>query len=263
MDEDMRQLVESVRERGLILPILVRRKEDGRYEIVSGHRRRKACELAGYTSVPAEIREMTRDEAVVLMVESNLQRSRILPSEKAFAYRMRVEALKRQQGTRSDLTSVPVGQKLTTREMVAAFSPDCNTQIQRFIRLTELDPQILEMVDEGQIGLRPAVELSYLRPEEQEKLAELMELTGRTPSHAQAIRLRAFSRDCVLGPHIMEAILGEEKPNQKEQIRLKYEDARPYIPKDVPPEQTGAYILKALAHYKRYRERTAGGRDSR
>ena len=140
---------------------------------------------------------------------------------------------------------------------------ESKNQIYRLIRLTELDPQILEMVDEGQIGLRPAVELSYLRPEEQEKLAELMELTGRTPSHAQAIRLRAFSRDCVLGPHIMEAILCEEKPNQKEQIRLRYEDARPLIPKDIPPEQAGAYILKALEHYKRYRERTAGGRDSR
>lgn len=260
----MRQLVESVRERGLILPILVRKKEDGRFEIVSGHRRRKACELAGYTSVPAEIREMTRDEAVVLMVESNLQRSRILPSEKAFAYRMRLEAMKR-QGTRTDLTSDPVGPKLGTRSncQLADEVGNSTSQIKRYIRLTELDPQILEMVDEGQIGLRPAVELSYLRPEEQEKLAELMELTGRTPSHAQAIRLRTFSRDCVLGPHIMEAILCEEKPNQKEQIRLRYEDARPYIPKDVPPEQTGAYILKALAHYKRYRERTAGGRDSR
>lgn len=258
----MRQLVESVRERGLILPILVRRKEGGRYEIVSGHRRRKACELAGYTSVPAEIREMTRDEAVVLMVESNLQRSRILPSEKAFAYKMRLEAMKR-QGERTDLTLSPVETKLRSSEIIAKSSGDSRAQVDRLIRLTELDPQILEMVDEGQIGLRPAVELSYLRPEEQEKLAELMELTGRTPSHAQAIRLRAFSRDCVLGPHIMEAILGEEKPNQKEQIRLRYEDARPYIPKDVPPEQAGAYILKALEHYKRYRERTAGGRDSR
>ena len=259
----MRQLVESVRERGLILPILVRKKEDGRYEIVSGHRRRKACELAGYTSVPAEIREMTRDEAVVLMVESNLQRSRILPSEKAFAYKMRYEAMKRQSGERTDLTCGPVGPRLKTSEMLANDTDESSTQIKRYLRLTELDPQILEMVDEGQIGLRPAVELSYLRPEEQEKLAELMELTGRTPSHAQAIRLRAFSRDCVLGPHIMEAILGEEKPNQKEQIRLRYEDARPLIPKDIPPEQAGAYILKALEHYKRYRERTAGGRDSR
>ena len=261
----MRQLVESVRERGLILPILVRKKEDGRYEIVSGHRRRKACELAGYTSVPAEIREMNRDEAVVLMVESNLQRSRILPSEKAFAYRMRLEAMKRVSGRPSKNNCSPLGNNYGTKssDEFAEMIGESKNQIYRLIRLTELDPQILEMVDEGQIGLRPAVELSYLRPEEQEKLAELMELTGRTPSHAQAIRLRTFSRDCVLGPHIMEAILGEEKPNQKEQIRLRYEDARPYIPKDVPPEQTGAYILKALEHYKRYRERTAGGRDSR
>ena len=173
MDEDMDQLVESVKERGVITPVTLRRKEDDRYETVSGHRRIKACELAGLETVPAEIKELTRDEAILLMVDSNLQRSCILPSEKAMAYKMRVEALKRQQGVRTDLTSVPLGQKLesrTTREIVADNSPDSYTQIQRYIRLTELAPDLLQMVDEGKIAMRPAVELSYLNDIEQQDL---------------------------------------------------------------------------------------------
>ena len=255
LDEDMDQLIESVKNRGVITPITLRRKEDGRYEIVSGHRRRKACELAGLETVPAEIKELTRDEAIILMVESNLQRSVILPSEKAFSYKMRLEAMKRQQGERTDLTSVPVGQKLSTREMIAENAPDSNTQIQRYIRLTELAPELLDLVDEGKIAMRPAVELSYLNDEEQQDLLPAMELADATPSHAQAIKMRKFSQDGKLTPEVIESIMCEEKPNQKEKVSIRYEDARKYIPSSVPYKDTGAFILKALEYYHRHLER--------
>ena len=255
LDEDMDQLIESVKSRGVITPITLRRKEDGRYEIVSGHRRRKACELAGLETVPAEIKELTRDEAIILMVESNLQRSVILPSEKAFSYKMRLEAMKRQQGERTDLTSVPVGQKLSTREMIAENAPDSNTQIQRYIRLTELAPELLDLVDEGKIAMRPAVELSYLNDEEQQDLLPAMELADATPSHAQAIKMRKFSQDGKLTPEVIESIMCEEKPNQKEKVSIRYEDARKYIPSSVPYKDTGAFILKALEYYHRHLER--------
>ncbi len=255
LDEDMDQLIESVKNRGVITPITLRRKEDGRYEIVSGHRRRKACELAGLATVPAEIKELTRDEAIILMVESNLQRSVILPSEKAFSYKMRLEAMKRQQGERTDLTSVPVGQKLSTREMIAENAPDSNTQIQRYIRLTELAPELLDLVDEGKIAMRPAVELSYLNDKEQQDLLPAMELADATPSHAQAIKMRKFSQDGKLTPEVIESIMCEEKPNQKEKVSIRYEDARRYIPSSVPYKDTGAFILKALEYYHRHLER--------
>ncbi len=255
LDEDMEQLVESVKSRGVITPITLRRKEDGRYELVSGHRRRKACELAGLETVPAEIKELTRDEAIILMVESNLQRSVILPSEKAFSYKMRLEAMKRQQGERTDLTSVPVGQKLSTREMIAENAPDSNTQIQRYIRLTELVPELLDLVDEGKIAMRPAVELSYLNDKEQQDLLPAMELADATPSHAQAIKMRKFSQDGKLTPEVIESIMCEEKPNQKEKVSIRYEDARKYIPSSVPYKDTGAFILKALEYYHRHLER--------
>lgn len=255
LDEDMEQLIESVKNRGVITPITLRRKEDGRYEIVSGHRRRKACELAGLATVPAEIKELTRDEAIILMVESNLQRSVIQPSEKAFSYKMRLEAMKRQQGERTDLTSVPVGQKLSTREMIAENAPDSNTQIQRYIRLTELAPELLDLVDEGKIAMRPAVELSYLNDKEQQDLLPAMELADATPSHAQAIKMRKFSQDGKLTPEVIESILCEEKPNQKEKVSIRYEDARKYIPSSVPYKDTGAFILKALEYYHRHLER--------
>ena len=255
LDEDMDQLIESVKSRGVITPITLRRKEDGRYEIVSGHRRRKACELAGLATVPAEIKELTRDEAIILMVESNLQRSVILPSEKAFSYKMRLEAMKRQQGERTDLTSVPVGQKLSTREMIAENAPDSNTQIQRYIRLTELAPELLDLVDEGKIAMRPAVELSYLNDEEQQDLLPAMELADATPSHAQAIKMRKFSQDGKLTPEVIESIMCEEKSNQKEKVSIRYEDARKYIPSSVPYKDTGAFILKALEYYHRHLER--------
>ena len=225
LDEDMDQLVESVKERGVITPITLRQKADGRYEIVSGHRRRKACELAGLATVPAEIKELTRDEAIILMVESNLQRSTILPSEKAFSYKMRLEAMKR-QGQRTDLTSGPAGQKLDSRDELASATNDSGRQIQRYIRLTELIPDLLTMVDEGRIALRPAVELSYLGKLEQQDLAAAIGLSLATPSHAQAIKLRTFSREGKLSPAVIESIMCEEKPNQKEKINIKYAEAR-------------------------------------
>ena len=254
LDEDMDQLVESVKERGVITPITLRRKTDGRYEIVSGHRRRKACELAGLATVPAEIKELTRDEAIILMVESNLQRSTILPSEKAFSYKMRLEAMKRQQGERTDLTSAPLEQK-SSREALAEKSPDSHAQIQRYIRLTKLIPDLLAMVDEGRIALRPAVELSYLGKLEQQDLVAAIGLSLAPPSHAQAIKLRSFSKEGKLSPAVIESIMCEEKPNQKEKINIKYAEARKYIPSSVPYEQTGAYILKALEYYHRHLER--------
>ena len=267
MDEDMQQLVESIKERGLITPVIVRKKEDGRYEIVSGHRRKKACEIAGLTTIKAEVREMTRDEAIIMMVESNLQRSVILPSEKAFSYKMRLEAMKR-QGARTDLdgTLRPVGAKSRDNrsdELLAEAVTDSARQILRYIRLTELLPPILDMVDEGKIGLRPAVELSYLTKKEQEMLIAAMDYAQCTPSHAQAIRMRAFSQDGTLGPHVMENILNEEKPNQKERISIRYEDARKYIPSNVPYNKTGEYIMKSLEFYQNHLARQKDGRDGR
>ena len=254
LDEDMEQLIESVKNRGVITPITLRRKEDGRYEIVSGHRRRKACELAGLAAVPAEIKELTRDEAIILMVESNLQRSVILPSEKAFSYKMRLEAMNR-QGIRTDLTSCPVGTKLDSGEELSKDQGDSRRQIFRYIRLTELIPEILDKVDAGRIALRPAVELSYLNDEEQQDLLPAMELADATPSHAQAIKMRQFSQDGKLTPEVIESILCEEKPNQKEKVSIRYEDARKYIPSSVPYKDTGAFILKALEYYHRHLER--------
>ncbi len=220
LDEDMQQLVESIKERGLITPIMLRQKEDGRYEIVSGHRRKKACEIAGFDAIKAEIRDMTRDEAIITMVESNLQRSVILPSEKALAYKMRLEAMNR-QGQRTDLTSGPVGQKLdnvNSREELASNSIDSARQIQRYIRLTELIPELLEKVDEGQIAMRPAVELSYLKENEQRNLIGSMEYYDSSPSHVQAIEMRELSKAGKLGPRAIDRIMSQEKPNQKPHI---------------------------------------------
>ena len=254
LDEYMDQLVESVKNRGVITPITLRRKENGRYEIVSGHRRRKACELAGLATVPAEIKELTRDEAIILMVESNLQRSVILPSEKAFSYKMRLEAMNR-QGIRTDLTSCPVGTKLDSGEELSKDQGDSRRQIFRYIRLTELAPELLDLVDEGKIAMRPAVELSYLNDKEQQDLLPAMELADATPSHAQAIKMRKFSQDGKLTPEVIESIMCEEKPNQKEKVSIRYEDARKYIPSSVPYKDTGAFILKALEYYHRHLER--------
>jgi ParB family chromosome partitioning protein len=256
-DEDMLQLVDSVRERGIITPITLRRKEDGRYEIVSGHRRKRACEIAGLETIPAEIKELSRDEAIILMVESNLQRSVILPSEKAFSYKMRLEAMKR-QGQRTDLTSGPLGQKfeaVDSRQELADSSVDSARQVSRYIRLTELIPELLQFVDDGKIALRPAVELSYLNDIEQQDLVDEIGLTLATPSHAQAIKMRNFSKEGKLTPEVIESIMSEEKPNQREKINIRYEDARRYIPSSVPYDKTGEFILKALEYYHRHLER--------
>lgn len=255
-DEDMDQLVESVKSRGVITPITLRQKEDGRYEIVSGHRRKRASELAGLETIPAEIKELTRDEAIILMVESNFQRSTILPSEKAFAYKMRLEAMKR-QGQRTDLTSDPVGPKLGTRsnEELSKVVGESETQIKRYIRLTELEPELLDLVDEGKIGLRPAVEISYLNDIEQQDLIEAIDLADATPSHAQTIKMRRFSEEGKLSPEVIESIMTEEKPNQKEKFTFKAERLRQYIPKSIPYEKTEEYVCKALEHYQRYLER--------
>ena len=266
MDEDMDQLVQSIKERGLITPITVRPKEDGRYEIVSGHRRKTACELAGLPTIKAEIREMTRDEAIILMVESNLQRSVILPSEKAFSYKMRLEAMKRLPGRPAKENGAPVEhnfQGIKSRDIVADEVGESKDQVRRYIRLTELVPELLQMVDEGKIAMRPAVEISYLTKKEQQMLTDAIEYADCTPSHAQAIRMRAFSKDGVLGQHVIENIMNEEKPNQVEKISLRYNDARRYIPDNVPYNKTGEYILKALEFYQKHLERQRDNRDAR
>ena len=263
LDEDMQQLVESIKERGLITPIMLRQKEDGRYEIVSGHRRKKACEIAGFDAIKAEIRDMTRDEAIITMVESNLQRSVILPSEKALAYKMRLEAMNR-QGQRTDLTSGPVGQKLdnvNSREELASNSIDSARQIQRYIRLTELIPELLEKVDEGQIAMRPAVELSYLKENEQRNLIGSMEYYDSSPSHVQAIEMRELSKAGKLGPRAIDRIMSQEKPNQKPHISIRYEDVKRYIPESIPYKKTGEYVMQALQYYQRYLERQRSDRD--
>ena len=257
LDEDMDQLVQSVTERGIITPITLRQKEDGRYEIVSGHRRKKACELAGLETVKAEVKDLTRDEAIILMVESNLQRSTILPSEKAFSYKMRLEAMNR-QGQRTDLTCGPVGHKsdgTKSRDLLAESASDSARQVSRYIRLTELIPELLDMADENKIAFRPAVELSYLLKDEQKALLETMNYADATPSLAQAIKMKEFSKNGKLSADVIESIMGEEKPNQKEKFTFKAERLRQFIPSTVPYEKTEDYVLKALEYYHRYQER--------
>ena len=254
LDEDMDQLVESIKKQGVITPVTLRVKEDGRYEMVSGHRRKKACELAGLETVKAEIKELTRDEAIVLMVESNLQRSTILPSEKANAYKMRLEAMKR-QGERNDLTSSPLGTKLRSDAQLAQEVGDSRNQIQRYIRLTELVPGLMNLVDEGKIAMRPAVELSYLPQKEQEDLLECISYQDATPSLAQAIKMREFSKEGKLSAEVIESIMQEQKPNQREKISFRADRLRQYIPPSVPPRQTEEYVLRALEFYQRHRER--------
>ena len=253
MDEDMEALVESVKNHGIITPVILRQKEDGRYECASGHRRRKAAELAGFTTIKAEVREMTRDEAIIIMAHSNRQRSKILPSEKAFSYKMELEALRR-QGKRSDLTSGPMVQKLS-RDQLGEIADENGRQISRYIRLTYLAPALLDMVDEGRIAFRPAVELSYLTEQEQADLLETIGYEDATPSLAQAIKMKEFSREGRLNADVILSIMCEQKPNQKEKISFHTEKLKPYLPKNISPKQTEEYILKALEYYQRYRER--------
>ena len=254
MDEDMEQLVESVKRNGVMTPATVRLKEDGRYELISGHRRKKACELAGLETLKCEVKDLTRDEAIIIMVESNLQRSVILPSEKAFAYKMRLEAMKR-QGERTDLTSAPMVQKLTSREKIAEKSGDSHEQVRRFIRLTELVPEILQMVDERQIAFRPAVEISYLAEEQQYTLLEAMSYNDATPSLAQAIKMKKFNQDGKLTDEVIQSIMEEEKPNQKEKPAFRDERITKLIPKTVPKGQETDFVVKALEFYNRHLQR--------
>lgn len=250
-DEEMDELVESIRERGVIVPIIVRPKEDGRFEIVSGHRRRRACEILGMETIPGEVREMSRDEAIILMVDSNLHRSKILPSEKAFSYRMRLEAMKR-QGQRSDLTLSPVATKLDSAAQIGEYSGESRDQVFRFIRLTHLDRQLLDLVDEGKIALRPAVELSYLNPYEQEALVQTIESEDATPSHAQAIRMRKISEKGDLNIDRIFEILTEQKPNQKEKLTLPMERLQPFLPRNTTQERAVAFVMKAVEHYRAF-----------
>ncbi len=260
-DEDMIQLVESVKERGVITPATVRPKEDGRYELVSGHRRKRACEIAGFDTLRCEVVDLDRDAATILMVESNFQRSQILPSEKAFAYKMRLEAMKRQAGRPSKDNLVPVGLNFSRVEL-SEQSGESQTQIQRYVRLTYLVPELRDYVDEGQIKMRPAVELSYLDEDSQRAVVDEIDLNQCTPSHAQTIRMRQFFTDGKLTPEVISAIMSEEKPNQREKIVLRGDKVRGLIPKNIPLAQTEDYVVKALEHYNRFLRQRAE-RDSR
>ena len=259
-DEEMFKLVESVKTNGVLTPAILRPKENGRYEMVSGHRRKRACELAQMDTIRCEVKDLTDDEATILMVESNYHRPEILPSEKAFAYKMRLEAMKH-QGKRTDLTSRPVGAKLSITELSDDVG-ESERQIQRYIRLTYLIPKLLDLVDEGSIKMRPAVELSYLNEDFQKAVLEEIELNLSTPSHAQAIRLRKMQDEGTLSTQTISEIMCEEKPNQKERIVLSSDRVRKLIPKSVTLEKTEDYVCRALEHYAKYQKRIAE-RDSR
>ncbi len=262
-DEDMMQLVESVKERGVITPATVRQKEDGRYELVSGHRRKRACELAGFETLRSEIVDLNRDEATILMVESNFQRSEILPSEKAFAYKMRLEAMKRQAGRPRKENVSPVGTNLRTDEQIAQETGDSRNQIHRYVRLTNLVPELLEFVDEGRIKMRPAVELSYLDEDCQRDVVDEIDLNDATPSHDQTIRMRKLFNEGNLTTEAIHAVMSEEKPNQKEKIVvLRGDRVRQLIPKNIPVSQTEDFVCKALEHYNKFL-RNRAERDSR
>ena len=265
MDDNMIEMAESVKQHGILVPAIVRPRENGHYEMVAGHRRKLACTLIAKLQLPCIVRELTDEEATIIMVDSNLQREQLLPSEKAFAYKMKLDAIRKQQGTRTDLTSVPLGQKLgqTSREALAEKSPDSNTQIQRYIRLTSLIPEILEMVDNSvakekeklQIALRPAVELSYLTKQEQHDLYETMTTEDCTPSHVQAMKMRKFSEEGRLNMDVIFSIMQEEKPNQKEQFKIPKDRISKYFAPGTPAQKIEDTIVKALDFYrKRQRE---------
>ena len=256
MDEAMMEMADSIRRYGVLVPGMVRPKPEGGYEMVAGHRRKMGSTLAQKETMPCLVRNLTDDEAIIIMVDSNLQRESLLPSEKAFAYKMKLEAMKR-QGQRTDLTSAPLGPKLGSRsnDELAATSPDGKTQIQRYIRLTYLIPPLLDMVDEGKIAMRPAVELSYLSEKEQSTLHEMMELEDCTPSHAQAIKMRRFAEEGKLSEDVILSIMQEEKPNQKEQFRMPRERISKYFPAGTPAQKIEDTIIKALELYQRQRNR--------
>ena len=254
-NEEMERMIESIRKVGAITPALARPLPDGGYELISGHRRLAACQVLGIETMPVIVREMSDDEAVIAMVDANLQRETILPSEKAFAYKMKLEAIKHQ-----GMTSVQLGQKLLSRSSVAADAKTSETQIQRYIRLTYLIPELISMVDENKIAFNPAVEISYLEQSEQRVLLDAMELNDCTPSHAQSIRLKKLSQEGVLDDQMIYAVMSEEKPNQQEQIKFKREDLKKYFPAGYTDEQMRRDIIKGLELLKRQRERN---RDAR
>ncbi|MBQ3416983.1 MAG: ParB/RepB/Spo0J family partition protein [Ruminococcus sp.] len=265
-DEDMQQLVDSIKSRGVLTPAVLREKEDGRYELVSGHRRKRACELAGLSTLRSEIKDLSRDEAIIYMVESNFQRSSILPSEKAFSYKMRLEAMKRQAGRPKKENVTPVVsefERLRSNEELGEQVGESREQIRRYIRLTHLIPELLDLVDEGSIKMRPAVELSYLDYDYQKDVLEEIEVTQSTPSHAQTIRMRKMQDEGTLNTLVIRDIMSEEKPNQKERIILRGEKIRKLIPKAVPLEQTEDFICKAVEHYNKFLSKKRSERDSR
>lgn len=259
-DEDMEKLTESIRDNGVINPIIVRKKEDERYEIISGHRRKHACEKLGIELIPTIVRDVTRDEAIISMVDSNLQREKILPSEKARAYKMKMDAMNR-QGMRTDLTLCPVGTKLNSASEIAERSNDSERQIFRFIRLNELTPELLDFVDEGKIGLRPAVELSYLQEEEMRDLVDYIDAESTFPSHEQTIRMKKLSQEGKLDTDTIHRIMNEDKPNQKARVKIPMEKLERFFPKGTPQSQVEEVILKALEIY--YRQRKREDRDER
>lgn len=265
-DEDMLQLIESVGTRGVIVPALVRKKEDGRYEIISGHRRKRASEIAGYETMRCEVLDATREEAIILMVESNFQRSHILPSEKAFAYKMRLEAMNKHAGRPSKENLTPVvsdSEEVRTNERLGAEVGESREQIRRYIRLTYLVPELLQLVDEGRMKMRPAVELSYLDEDCQRDVVEEIDLNEATPSHAQTIKMRKLFEEGKLTTEVIASIMLEEKPNQKERIVLRGERVRKLIPESVPINQTEDYVCKALEFYSKYLSKKRAERDSR
>lgn len=259
-DEDMMNLAESVREQGIITPATLRKKEDGRYEILSGHRRKRACELAGLDTLRSEVVEMDRDAAVIFMVDSNLQRTTILPSEKAFSYKMRLEAMKR-QGRRTDLTSDPLGPKLRTNVQLANEVSESATQIKRYIRLTELIPELLEKVDKGEIALRPAVDISYLPEDIQQSLLDTIEMGQCTPSYAQTRRMRTLLAEGKLTDEAIYAIMQEEKPNQKEKFTISASKIEKVLPQSVKASQREDFILKAIDYYAKHLQRKKEERE--
>lgn len=260
-DEDMIQLVESIKEHGVMTPAVLRVKDDGRFEIVAGHRRKRACELAGLDTLRSEVKHLSRDEATVYMVESNFQRSSILPSEKAFAYKMRLDAMNR-QGQRSDLSCAPVEHKLKSRDILAEQVGESKDQIRRYIRLTYLIPELLQLVDEGKMKMRPAVELSYLNADFQRDVLENIELNDCTPSHAQTIRMRRLYEEHSLTPEVIADIMCEQKPNQRERMVFNGERMRKLLPRDLPMNKTEDYICEAIAFYRKHNREHEQSRKS-
>ncbi len=260
-DESMEQLVHSIEVNGVLNPVIARKKEDERYELISGHRRKHACKILGIEQIPIIVREMSRDEAVIEMVDSNLQREVILPSEKAKAYKMKMDAMKR-QGKRTDLTSVPLAQKLrqTTRDKVAEEAGESPDQVRRYVRLNELTPELLDFVDEGKIGLRPAVEISYLQEEEMRDLVDYIDTEDVFPSHAQTIRMKELSREGKLNTEAINEIMSEDKPNQRPRIKISLERIEKYFPEGTSEKQIENTIIKALEYY---RQRQRESRDER